>query len=373
VKLEPRIFNRLKSLPLTILLTVLIWMYAEAQFTNTQENVQLNVKLVTPSPDLAVRAIDPVRNRPGETIHAVVTLQGPRNQLDAIFQQSQGVPDEEFASLTYQPRQRDLHAGEEATVDVVTMLNSLNYFRSRRVTVISAAPPRVQLEVDQMVHLAKPPDFRPAMVVDRAVLSEDTVTVNVPAAVLDRLGGPTKIAVVAEPQRPLATLKSGTDQAVAVKYVADYAGPRDDRITVTPPIGMVNVRIPASSAATETVPEVQIWASGPPSLLAKYDVTIQPRSVKVTLAGSPAAIAAFHENRNVPGVHAYVDLTPDDVPSEAFIRRRVRYTLPDGLSLQDATPDVEFRLIEKPAAAPAPAPAPAPVPATGETPATQPH
>jgi hypothetical protein len=133
-------FNRLKSLPLTIVLTVLIWMYAEAQFTNTQENVQLNVKLLTPSPDLAVRAIDPVRNRPGDIINAVVTLQGPRNELDAIFQQSQGVPDEEFASLAYQPRQRDLRAGEETTVNVVTMLNTLNYFRSRRVTVISAAP-----------------------------------------------------------------------------------------------------------------------------------------------------------------------------------------------------------------------------------------
>jgi hypothetical protein len=353
-------FNRLKSLPLTIVLTVLIWMYAEAQFTNTQENVQLNVKLLTPSPDLAVRAIDPVRNRPGDIINAVVTLQGPRNELDAIFQQSQGVPDEEFASLAYQPRQRDLRAGEETTVNVVTMLNTLNYFRSRRVTVISAAPSRVQLEVDRVLHLTKAPDFRPAMTIDRAVLSEESVIVNVPATVLDRLGGPTRIAVVAEPQRPLATLPSGTDQTVAVKYVADYAGPRDERITVTPPIGTVNVRIPTSKAATETVPDVQIWASGPPSLLARYDVTIQPRSVRVTLAGSPAAIAAFHDNRNVPGVHAYVDLTPDDRPSDALIRRHVRYTLPDGLSLRDAPPDVEFRLTEKPASAPAPAPASAP-------------
>ena len=355
----------LKSLPLTILLSVLIWMYAEAQFTNTQENVQLSVKLVTPSPELTLRAIDPVRKRVTDTMNAVVTLQGPRNQLDAIYQQSQGVADEELASLSWVPRQADLHPGEATTVDMVSMLNSLNYFRDRRVTIISAAPPRVTLQVDQMLHLSKAPDFRPAAPLERAVLSEDSVTVNVPAAALDQLGGPGKIAVVAEPQRSLATLPAGTDQTIPVKYVADYPGPRDDRITITPPAGTVTVRIAATTAATEQVPDVPVWASGPPTLLGKYDIDIKPRLVRVTVAGTPAAIAAWHAQTNDPGVRAYVDLTPDDGVTDVAIRRRIRYVLPDGLTLQGAPGDVEFRLTPKAPPVPAPAPALAPAATQG--------
>ncbi|HVX85371.1 MAG TPA: hypothetical protein VH253_11365 [Phycisphaerae bacterium] len=354
--------NRLKTLPLTIVLTVLIWMYAEAQFTNTQENVQLSVRLVTPSPDLAVRAVDPSKTRLSDTINTVVTLQGPRAQLDSIFQQSQGVPDPDLASLSYTPPERELKPGEETSVDVVSMLNSLAYFKTRRVIVSSAAPRRVALEVDRVLHLQKAPDFRPAASVERAVLSDDTVTLNVPATTLEQLGGPGKIAVVAEPQKSLASLKPGTDTTIPVKYVAEYAGAPDDRITVTPPAGTVKVRIPVTQAATEVVPDVPIWASGPPPVLAKYDVDVRPKFVRVTVAGTPAAIAAFHDSRSGAGAAAgvglgtalrgYVDLSPDDRPADTYTRRRVRYVLPEGLTLQDAPPDVEFRLTEK--APPAP-------------------
>jgi hypothetical protein len=219
-----------------------------------------------------------------------------------------------------------------------------------------------------MLHLSKAPDFRPAMTLDRAVVSEDAVTVNIPGSLLDRLGGPSKIAVIAEPQRALATLPPGTDQVVTVKYLPDYIGPRDERITVTPPIGTVSVHVPASKAATEIVRDVPVWTSGPPSLLARYDVEIRPRVVNVTVAGSPAALAAWHDARNSPagagggggGVHAYLDLSPDDLPSETPIRRRLRYTLPDGLTLQDAPPDADFRLTAKPTPTPPPAPTSAP-------------
>ncbi len=353
--------NRLKTLPLTIVLTVLIWMYAEAQFTNTQENVQLSVKVGTPSADLVVRAVDPTKNRLSDTINAVVTLQGPRSQLDSIFQQSQGVPDEDLASLTYTPPERELKPGEETSVDVASMLNSLQYFKSRRVIVSSAAPRRVALAVDRMLHLQKAPDFRPAAAVDRAVLSEDTVTLNVPSATLEELGGPGKIAVVAEPQKSLASLTPGRDAAVPVKYVAEYSGAPDDRISVTPLTGTVTVRIPVTQAAKEVVPDVPIWASGPPPVLAKYDVDVRPKFVRLTVSGTPAAIAAFHDSRTGAGaggggagaaLRGYVDLPPDDRPADGYTRRRVRYVLPDGLTLQDAPPDVEFRLTEKPPPAP---------------------
>ncbi len=85
--MSPTHFDRLKSLPLTILLTVLIWMYAEAKFTATQDHVPLTLRVVSPQGDLVLRALDPTDNRYHSAIALDVTLEGPKNQIDGIDQE----------------------------------------------------------------------------------------------------------------------------------------------------------------------------------------------------------------------------------------------------------------------------------------------
>ena len=84
-------FERLKSLPLTIVLTILIWMYAESQVNSTHSIAHLTVDVpvrVTGSPETLARydvAINPQ--------DASLNLTGPPEQIDALRRETpvQGV------------------------------------------------------------------------------------------------------------------------------------------------------------------------------------------------------------------------------------------------------------------------------------------
>jgi hypothetical protein len=356
--------SRLKSLPLTIVLTILIWMYAEAQFTSIRENVRLDVKIYAPNPEIALRVID-AQGNPRSFATLNVTLQGPKNQIDRIYQQTQSAgltQDEEFLQLNYEPPasllQPALASADDNTIDSKAMLNSLRYFRQRSVIITSAVPERVKLDVDFLQHVERQVEFRPTVPVTHFSLLPERVTVNIPARTLTAIGAD-KVNVIARTQRDLATLPPDTDQIVPVTYFADYPGPRDERITVTPAQGTVSIRVPRLRGVSQVVPEIPVWVAGPPALLAKYDVELRTKTVKVTVAGSQPAIEALRQamlpkpgvvvNPAMPshGVRAYLDLTAEDRPSEGFTARRVRYIFPEGLTLQEAAADVEFRLVVK--------------------------
>ncbi len=273
--------NRLKSLPLTILLTILIWMYAEAQFMSTQPDVPLSVRIASGSSDYAVRTLDPVDKRYTNILNFVVTLQGPRNQIDQIFQDSQGMHGsaggDKLAGLTFIPTNDQLRAAAAAGdsaggsggvlhPNVLQMLNELEYFRSRGVTVTFASPYSVTIDVLQ--------------------------------------------------------------------------------------------RAQQSSVAVNAVP---IWVSGPPAVLARYDVEVTPTAVNLILSGSGAQVDGLRqrlEGGGAPaaGIYVYLDLTPEDRPAVPGARRGLRYVYPEGLTLLQSPPDAAFKLSEKP---------PTPVPGAG--------
>lgn len=206
-------FERLKSLPLTILLTLLIWAYAEAQFTSTQQDVPINVRVASNSPDYALRVMDPVTKRFSNILNFIVTLQGPRNQIDQILQESQGASrdksgEDHLGALTYIPTTDQLRqavasggstsGGSErengaATADgeglhpaVIPMLNRLEYFRSRGVTVTFANPSYVNIEVDTVTRLRKDAAFQSAVAVENATVDPATVEVQIPSQSLLR-------------------------------------------------------------------------------------------------------------------------------------------------------------------------------------------
>ncbi len=253
-----------------------------------------------------------------------------------------------------------MKVGTDNRVDTVSALNSLRYFRQRGVTVTAATPSRIRLEVDHVEPLTKPVDFRPSFAVDRFTATPEQVTVNVPSEALVEIGGADRITVNAVPTRDLTTLPPGAQQTVAVRYVVDYPGAaasgRDDRITVTPAQGEVLVVLPKHQQETVAVPDVPVWVSGPPGLLGRYDVTVVPKALRVTVAGSSPVIEQLRKQlaggvgqqnaaANV-GVRAYLDIYPDDLVSVGTSRRRVRFMLPDGLTVQSGA-EVEFRLLER--------------------------
>jgi hypothetical protein len=355
--MSPISFDRLKSLPLTIILTVLIWMYAEAKFTATGD-ARLTLRPVSPSGDLVVRVFDPGENRYQPTINIAVTLQGPTNQIGTVQQES------DTPTLTFVPPAAGLNVGTENRIDTVTMLNENSYFRKHGLRVAAATPSRLRLEVDQLEQVTKTVDFHPPIAVEHMIASPDQVTVLVPSKVLQEIGGAEKLTVTAEAGRELATLRVGAAQTIPVRYVVEYPGPHDDRVTVDPPQGTVTISL--REAITWAVPNVPVWVSGPPVLLSRYDVDVQPKFVRVAVSGAEGAVRALQDRISAAahsggagagideGIHAYLDISPDERPTDALITRRVRYVLPDGLTAQDAPAEVRFRLIEKSETGPTP-------------------
>lgn len=360
--------DRLKSLPLTIILTVLIWMYAEAQFTAVQPDVKINVRVQSASPDqFDLQVYDPERRVPmGTMMNLVVSLQGPRNQIERIFQESNQLPlDEAYSGLTYVPSATEWakavapDSNGTLTVNTIAILNRFDYFHSKGVTVTQATPSRMQIRLDPVVKLQKRVEFKSSLV-DQFSLTPDVVEVRIPRAALEALGGQDQLKVVAEvadPSRGLDTLAPDTNHKVQVRFAVEHKGVRNEGIRVTPKEGTLDAHIVRQQQAMLQIPDVPVWLSGPPGLLGRYEVEIQPRVVTVSVAGTTVAIEALRSRLETgsirsAGVLAYLDIPADDVPGTTM-RRRVRFVLPEGLTQLNVPGEVSYRLVERvPATAP---------------------
>ncbi|MCL2640625.1 MAG: hypothetical protein FWD53_07265 [Phycisphaerales bacterium] len=110
----------------------------------------------------------------------------------------------------------------------------------------------------------------------------------------------------------------------------------------------------ATITETEALHDLPVWVSGPPEVVERYKIELHPPFLKsLTVSGSPAVIQSLRQrmasgtNSTASKVHAYLDITADDQPSEGRVTRSLRYTLPPGLTLLKYPGEVDFRLVEK--------------------------
>jgi hypothetical protein len=112
-----------------------------------------------------------------------------------------------------------------------------------------------------------------------------------------------------------------------------------------------------------TIDGVPIWVSGPPDILARYNVEVTPRIVTLRLSGPSNLVEETRKRINsdpaTPRFFAFLDLTPQDrsQPPDVSVSRTLRCILPDGFSLQPFPPQASFRLLEKTPPPPATGPA----------------
>lgn len=215
-------FDRLKSLPLVVILTVLIWLYAEAQFTARQDNVRLAVKIASPPGDYTVRVVDGADDRMPNVVTFTVTLQGAKGQVEKLYQRSLGVSatDEQFGPLPFTPKGSELRPGE-TDIDAVGMFNSMRYFRDAGVIVTSANPPRVRLAVqtrqaDQLLKLDEVPVTISAL---PGTLDRFNVELQPKAVTLTLVGPETAIAALRQRNTVKATLDIAPEDQPTQEFV----------------------------------------------------------------------------------------------------------------------------------------------------------
>jgi len=355
--------ERLKSLPLTIVLTILLWMYAEAQFTATREGVAVTVRVAAPANQpFSMRLFDPVDGRFRTSVPLSITVKGPQNQVDKIYQQSLGAGprDTRFSELYFSPKPSDLKPGADAMVDTVAVLNAMPYFHEAGLTVLAASPATLRMEVDAVRTISRPVTFRSAAStqVEINAIRPNLADVTLPQKLLTSLGE-NNISVFAVPSRDLAELPPDTTQIIPSLLVVEYPGSKDERVTVSPLQVNVTLKVPRIREDIVVVPGVPIWISGPPAMLSRYDVDLQPKFLQLSLTGSPAALQTLRASLDTStataphattapdvGIHAYLDITLADHPSDTLQARKLRYTLPENVSLREAPKEISFRLIE---------------------------
>jgi hypothetical protein len=104
----------------------------------------------------------------------------------------------------------------------------------------------------------------------------------------------------------------------------------------------------ARNSTGEVVSNIPVWVSGPPDVLARYDVVVDPGTISVTVAGAPGVIETLRKgNTGLLAIHAYLDITGEDRSSPMLEFRSLRFVLPPGLSVLQAPGGVGFRLLAK--------------------------
>ena len=195
-------FNRLKSLPLTIMLTILIWMYAEAQFTSTRDGLLVSLNVDSPVSNYCVRVLDPADGQYHQTLPIRVSVEGPQNKVDTLLQSTRQLGGEgDLLSFPFVPSAEAMKSGGEQNFDTASLLNAMPYFRDNGLTVTTATPARMRLEVQPVQTVTLPIVFRSPAVPNAQVISVSASEskVSLPPQLLAQIGGVSHLSVVATP------------------------------------------------------------------------------------------------------------------------------------------------------------------------------
>ncbi len=366
-----QLMDRLKVLPLTLLLSVLLWLYADANLTSTQGDLPIRISVIA-APDAGSRTVQLAQPATGDF---QITIQGPRNRVARVRQQCEGravFTTEDINNLVYVVRHPDqLALGSHDHMDAVKVFNSLPFFRQRRINVISVKPSTLQLNVDEMVTVVRPIDFRQLRGIP-VTLTPPSAKVVLPRSLLAGIGGKSQLRVIAHPLVDPTTLPPNTRQTIQAQLVVHYPGTLSTQVSVFPSTATVTLNIPAQPRKKLFIGIVPVWVRGPPWLLNRYSIETQPTTVNVTVSGAAHRLSLLKTQvirgnaASVRGrVIAMLNLTTNWRPGAHFVSRRVHYHLPHGISLVDGPRHILCRIQRrKPATTTTPAAVQAPAATT---------
>ncbi len=363
--------DRLKVVPLTIVLTVLLWLYADANLTSTVGDLPVHITVVAAAG--THRTLQVLKPAQGDF---QITIQGSRRRVDQVRRLCTGqapMTRQDLANLVYVVHHPGrLRLGAPNSLDAKLVLNSLAFFRRRHVAVSAVTPARIQLRVDQTVTVSRPILFRALRHVP-VKISPPTATVSLPRSLLTRVGGAAELRVLAKPLQDVGALRPNTPQTISARLVAIYPGPVNAAVTVAPATAAVTLTVPPQPRRRLFIGIVPVWAGGPPWLLDRYRVQVRPNTLQITVTG-PRDVLRVLRRALIRGdvaplrqrVVAILPINPAWIPTAGWVTHRIHYELPRGVRVLQGPDQVQCRVRWLASAHPAVSPPPAP--ATGARP-----
>ena len=352
-KVRSNLTAHLKLLPLTITLTVLLWLYADAHLTTTQQDLPLRVRFAATTNNHSM-TVSVRRPQGGEY---QIGLTGRKSRVTQVANQLFGralLTTADRHDLTYAFDGAHFRYGKTYTFDTLRLLNSLPYFRRHHVAIIAARPRKTELTFDRLVKIRRPIEFD-ALPDVKATITPATAVVTIAGSTLLRIGGTHEVTVSAQPLQSLTGFPPGSHQHIEAQLVVHYPGIIRHAATVNPATAVVSFIAPHGRLRVLHLGAVPIWVDGPPWILSRYDVRVRPATVALTVFGTNRTIrhveAALALGSGAPlnmQIIGFVTLPPSATSTTGWIRDHVHYTLPRGVSIISGPHTVKIRIDRRP-------------------------
>lgn len=342
-----RCLQRAKDSFWVVFLTVLIWVYADLQFTDTlSENVELRLRL-DPKGNLAL--LSPTTTALSFQIVRDLSFEvrGSRGSLDRL----QGKLRELNKAVPYDLSRS--HQPGDTEVNTAEALDKVLDLRKKGIEVVSASPGRIAIQVDRVILVNVPVEFDSA----GAALDDETPPKLTPAEVAVRVGRRNWEAILADNPKPvLRTVQVDLQTAPTGK---PYVGKADlirtvGGVEVYPERREVAFEVLIKERTARQAIPVTVRVVCPPAwmedgtlkqyVLKRQDPFEWSRSARVS--GSQTDL----EKLKGMSVDAYIVLTDDDKkPLGSWLNRPVIVRFPEGLQVRlEEELSVSFRLEKVP-------------------------
>ena len=321
--------NFLKNLIWVVPLTLLIWVYAEREQTVTLSTEPISIDVRTNDHNRIVNLRLP-RDK-----NIIVELSGPRAQLDHVRELLRPKPDGEAAVQIYVDPQIDTGAQQLLTV---SQINNLPIFKNNGITVKSAQPPYLSVEIDvfdrRSVPVRPPPEIA-SMLSEQTRFVPDAVEIRAPKQEIEKAQSDGTLFVYADlPKRDELKTKTG---AYSVENVPVYWPGHRENVSLTPLTVSAKLDIKQRDVQY-TIPSVPIFKETPGDFDERFVLKYTPIITNVEITGPPEQIELI--KRGDLKIKARLDLSnPVDYKVNSPERKPLQWELPPGVNLTKDTKD----------------------------------
>lgn len=340
----------IKTWSIVIPVTLLIWVFAEAESLRTL-NVATTFVIRPPTDQRqVVDAVDdagqPIPDG-GASRRRSVSIEGPA----AAIQRAETILRE---GIVLTPGMGEQFASSKGSreLDLAAILRSYAPLQGLGVTIKSVDPPRVRVVVDDVVErkISVVPELPDGQTDGPPVVTPPEVVMRIPSEAAAKL--PEGAQAIAKIDRSTwDRLVPGRRESIAVSVQLPKALEGVRNVVITPARVTIDLTV-RSRTDTLTIPTVPVHIRAPAAELERWDVKIKGRAllndVKIT---GPADIIQRIRSGAI-NVVAYVPLTYEDLERQIASKEAVYCDLPTALRFEPETPLIELEISKRATATP---------------------
>jgi hypothetical protein len=329
--------NFLKNLLWVVPLTLLIWIYAEREQTVTLPTEPVSIDVRTNDHNRIVNLRLP------QDKNIIVELSGPRARIDRVRELLQPNPEGAAVQIYVDPQ---IGLGPQQLL-TISQINNLPVFKNNGITVKSAQPPYLSVDIDEydkrMVPLRIPPELA-GMLSDQTRFVPDMVEIRAPKQAIEKAEANNQLFVYPDlPKRDELKTRTGavTLENVPV-YWPDFAPDghpltsRREHANYSPQT--VSAKLDIKQRDLEyVIPSVPIFKETPNGFENGYTVVIDPPTFSnVTVTGPAEQIDGIR--KGTLKVKARLEISSLDLNKvNTPDRKPLQWDLPPGVTLSRDT------------------------------------